>query len=168
MLTTFRLKIWSPVLIIAGLIFFFSSQPYEKQDLKPSILSKADLSFVEKASEDVSFEYAGSQISIESKGTESFVEFFIRKGAHVTIYLLLGFFFMRALRLEGILLFKATVISLLFIASYAASDEIHQHYTGNRTPLVEDVLLDFIGGTVGIILMTLIIIVKKKTSSKAA
>ncbi|OZM56506.1 hypothetical protein CIB95_12090 [Lottiidibacillus patelloidae] len=150
-----RIKLWSPVVIIASVIFFFSSQPYEKQDLKPGILSKVDLSLVEKTADSVSFEYATSEISISRLGVQQFVEFFIRKGAHFFIFALLGLFFYRALLHEGVNVRKAIIYSLLFLAFYATSDEIHQHFTGNRTPLVQDVILDFVGGAFGVFIRSL-------------
>jgi VanZ family protein len=150
-----RLQFWGPVVLIASVIFFFSSQPYEKQDLKPGLLSKVDLSFVEKTADNVSFEYATSEVSINQLGVQKFVEFFIRKGAHLSIFALLGFFFYRALKYEGINTKNSIIFSLIFLAFYATSDEIHQHYTGNRTPLVQDVLLDFIGGTFGVLLRSI-------------
>jgi VanZ family protein len=142
---------WLPVVIWAGMIFYASSQPYEKQDLRPTISDFLDLDFVESLFSTTVFNYAGEEVSIESMGPAHFIEFFIRKGAHFSVYLGLGFLLYRALsiHLNKRLTFTASWILTIL---YAISDEIHQGYTPNRTPLIEDVMIDTVGGFVGITL----------------
>ena len=76
--------------VMMGVLFYSSSQTYEQQSqigLLSNLLKnepfKAQLS-------GVSFIYAGSEVSIEKSGYFSFIEFFIRKGAHFGTYLILG------------------------------------------------------------------------------
>jgi VanZ family protein len=143
---------WVPVILIAGVIFWFSSQPYQKQDVKPFLGDFINENWVENSFQNFKFEYADYQVSVEELGAASFIEFFIRKGAHFGIFFILGFFTCRAL-INTLLQGRSTssfFSSFLFIILYAAQDELHQHFTGNRTPLIQDVLLDCFGGVVGI------------------
>ena len=41
--------------------------------------------------------------------------------------------------------------SLLCVFLYAIADELHQKFTGGRTPLLQDVILDTFGGVMGIL-----------------
>jgi VanZ family protein len=166
-LRLYKLYQWIPVLLIAIGVFYSSSQPYEKQDVRPEIGKYVDLEKVEKNFSDVKLNYAGSEVSVEERGTASFVEFFIRKGAHFTVFFALGFFAFRAIRLNGNNTIKSAIIALFLITSYAAFDETHQNFTENRTPHVEDVMIDIAGGITAIALASIIYRnppVKKKTS----
>ena len=133
------------------LIFYFSSQPYHKQDLKPVLDGVVNIEGLEERLSDYSFSYAGGEVSVEGKGVAGFLEFFIRKGAHFAIFFCLGWFVMAALGLFVKKAMFSAALSALIVTAYAVSDEIHQHFTGNRTPLLEDVLLDTAGGIAGIL-----------------
>jgi VanZ family protein len=147
---------WIPVLLIAIGVFYSSSQPYEKQDVRPEIGKYVNLEKVEKNFSDVKLNYAGSEVSVETRGAASFVEFFIRKGAHFTVFFALGFFAFRAMRLTRYNTIKSAIIALFLVASYAAFDETHQNFTENRTPHMEDVLIDISGGATAILLASII------------
>jgi VanZ family protein len=142
---------WLPVVIWAGMIFYTSSQPYEKQDLRPTISENIDLKFVKTLFSSVDFNYAGEEVSVEKLGTARFIEFFIRKAAHLFAYFGLGFLTYRAinLSLNSRLIFFYSWTSIIL---YAISDEIHQSLTPNRSPHIEDVMIDTVGGLVGITL----------------
>lgn len=129
-----------------GVIFYSSSTPYENQDIKPLMNGLIDFSFLEPVVGWITFTYNHSAVSVEDLGINGFVEFFIRKGAHVTVFFLLSILFFIAfskstdLRKELRLLF-----SLLLSVVYAVLDEIHQGITPNRTPYIGDVFLDSVG-----------------------
>ncbi|KAA0548543.1 VanZ family protein [Bacillus sp. BGMRC 2118] len=144
---------WVPVIVIASIIFWFSDQPYQKQDVKPFLGGFINESWIEESFDWVHFEYAGYEVSTERLGGAAFVEFFIRKGAHFGVFFLLGFFTYRALSLTLLKGRTASnfISSVIFIVVYAVQDEIHQHFTGNRTPLIHDVGVDTFGGIVGIL-----------------
>lgn len=141
---------WLPVLVWAGMIYYASSQPYEKQDLRPTISDFLNLDFVESLFSTTVFNYAGEEISIESMGAAHFIEFFIRKGAHFSVYLGLGFLLYRAFTIHLNNRLTVFLLSWILTIIYAISDEIHQGFTPNRTPLMEDVIIDTVGGLVGI------------------
>lgn len=135
----------------ALLIFYFSSQPYQDQDITPILHDYlSDLHLKEKLSF-VSFMYGGREISTENLGVDTFVEFFIRKAAHLSIFFVWGFLTYTVLTLFMKKHHKVRwLLSVIFVILYAVLDEYHQSRTGNRTPLKMDVVLDTIGGIVGI------------------
>ncbi len=143
---------WLPVVFVASIIFWSSSQPYEKQDIRSNVLSFISADFVITEFSDVSFEYAGKEVSIKALGTAGFVEFFVRKGAHFVVFFFLAYLAYRALRIQGVKVSNAILYSVLFTMIYAISDEIHQSFTENRTPLLNDVVIDSIGGFFGILI----------------
>ncbi|WP_096203284.1 VanZ family protein [Bacillus sp. FJAT-45350] len=143
-----------PLLLWMGLIFFASSQPYERQDLQPAMDEHLSLGWMEAMFSYVSFTYSNTEVSIDNLGVTGFFEFFIRKGAHVFAYFILAILAYRAL--YSINLPKPFLWSFLLVVFYAITDEIHQGFTPNRTPLVEDVVLDSIGGLLGLLLIRLI------------
>ena len=154
--------------VMMGVLFYSSSQTYEQQSqigLLSNLLKnepfKAQLS-------GVSFIYAGSEVSIEKSGYFSFIEFFIRKGAHFGTYLILGSSFFLGLipRMKNFLL--VAFFSWLSATGYAALDEFHQMLTGGRSPLFQDVMLDSSGAFLACILLTIyyLWLNRKKTGKK--
>ena len=74
----------------------------------------------------------------------------VRKGAHFMIYFLLGFSFLSLLKEYSLINRKGIYYSILFVLLYACSDEIHQLFVSGRSGEVIDVLIDTIGGSLGI------------------
>ena len=95
------------------------------------------------------------------------VSFFVRKAAHFSIFMALGFC------VSGIFgkikfLSRNTPITLLFCFLYACSDEFHQSFSPGRAPQVRDVLIDTSGaltGTIAFSLIYAIIIHRKRRKS---
>lgn len=134
--------------VVMLILFLSSSQTYEEQ---------SSLSFLEKwlahepfkqTLSSINFNYGGSEVSIHANGYFQFIEFFIRKGAHLLTYFLLGGSFFLGLypklKIGGLTLFYAWFSA----TGYAAFDEFHQMLTGGRTPLFQDVMLDSVGAFV--------------------
>lgn len=96
------------------------------------------------------------------------MHFYIRKAAHFTIFMTLGFFsFLTASTYKGSDKIKIPVV-LLFCLLYASSDEIHQLFIPGRSGQFRDVCIDFCGsltGTLAALLLTELIrrIIKKKS-----
>ncbi|TVY10487.1 VanZ family protein [Paenibacillus cremeus] len=135
-------------------IFSFSSQSYDQQDLRPWLKDRVPEQVIKEHFSSVKVNYHGSEVSIRKKGVPGFVEFFIRKGAHVFEYALLGLLSARLLwRLLRGRIGLTLLCSLLFCAIYSTSDEVHQIFTPNRTPMATDVLLDSSGAAFGILLL---------------
>lgn len=133
----------------ASLIFFASSQPYTDQDLRP-MLGDFNLAWVERFFGWVSFTYSSSVISVETRGAAGFVEFFIRKGTHVVVFFVLGFLVMVLLGFTRMRLRTSAVLAFICVALFAAIDEYRHLIHPGRTGLIEDVILDCIGGAMGI------------------
>ncbi|WP_239257148.1 VanZ family protein [Listeria ilorinensis] len=138
------------VCLIMVILFTSSSETYEEQSLVP-VLDRllADEPFKEQL-QHISFDYAGKEVSIAADGYSGFIEFFIRKAAHFLTYFGMGALLYAGLRSYFGSRRWCLVISLLLPLLFAASDEFHQSFTGGRTPLVQDVILDFIGATCGV------------------
>ena len=103
-------------------------------------------------------------LSLEEK--EKYIEkydFYIRKAAHLGIYFILGLLTMSTF-LEFDL--KRTLFyAILFVFLYACSDEIHQLFVNERSGQIQDVFLDTLGATLGIILYHIVnqyLVLRKK------
>ncbi|HEY8528665.1 MAG TPA: VanZ family protein [Paenibacillaceae bacterium] len=141
-----------PLLLWMGLIFLMSSQPYERQNLQPLIGEHVPGGFVERLFAWVRFSYGGSEVSVGELGAAGFVEFFVRKAAHVAEYFVLGWLSSRLLRVwlgSGRSVAWRVGIAALFCLFYAVTDEIHQSFTPQRTAHAADVLLDAVSGLLG-------------------
>jgi VanZ family protein len=146
------IRYWLPLLLLVLLIFFSSSQPYEKQDLRPMLARYMNMHMVEYFFSGVVFSYAGKEISVHYLGPAGFIEFFIRKGAHFTTNFIIGFLFFRAWHTHFRHIRSVIIASILGVVLLAIGDEFHQMITPNRTPLVADAVLDSLGGLTGITL----------------
>ncbi|KHE67537.1 VanZ family protein [Halobacillus sp. BBL2006] len=149
-------------LSIMIILFIFSSQPYQEQDLRPTLSQYLPLETIEPLLQPIQFTYHHKVVSIETHGVDGMIEFFIRKGAHFSIYSLLMWTTYLALRQ----FFRKTVWQLLGTAflitvSYAGFDEFHQSLTPNRTPYIGDVFLDSIGALTAGVLISLFYIGKR-------
>ncbi|TDR55538.1 VanZ family protein [Paenilisteria rocourtiae] len=149
------------------ILFVSSSQTYEQQSMTSGLDRLLANKPFEKQLSAISFHYAGSEISIAAKGYSSFVEFFIRKGAHFFSYALMAFSlfigFSAFIKRSWLVVSLSAGIPL----AYAMFDEFHQMLTGGRTPLVQDVILDFVGALFGIFLAYLLVrwLIKKDKAS---
>ena len=90
----------------------------------------------------------------------------IRKGAHVSIYTLVGIFIMSFISTYKIHLKYKFLISILVGLVYASSDEIHQSFIPGRTASIIDVGIDTAGVFLGIISVLIIISVHKALTEK--
>ncbi|MEE1055290.1 MAG: VanZ family protein, partial [Acutalibacteraceae bacterium] len=84
-------------------------------------------------------------------------QFIVRKGAHFTLYALLGIFsFLTFVTYKSIpFKFRFLLISGICLL-YSISDETHQLFISGRSGEVRDVCIDFCGSLLAITLMTLI------------
>lgn len=151
-------NIFLPIILWMAMIFIFSDQPYDRQNIKPELEIVIDhfkedvhptvLSFLLSK---ITISYAGKEINVNTVSEAGLIEFLIRKFSHFFAFFVLGLLIYR-----GFVLFfhsrKLTyfMVSFIIVSIYAATDEYHQMYTENRTPLVQDVFLDMAGGLAGI------------------
>lgn len=76
--------------------------------------------------------------------------FIVRKGAHFTIYLILGFLIMSYFKEIYLVNKKGLLIAFVICFLYACSDEIHQLFVAGRSGEFRDVLIDSMGSIIGI------------------
>lgn len=126
-----------------GVIFYFSHQPGDES----GALSGGVLESLE----------AVLSINLEPYHT------FIRKSAHFIVYFILGVFVVHTLFDFNVKPRQGIIIAILFCLLYAISDEMHQTFIANRSGELRDVIIDTIGASVGIYIMTLINYYKSNT-----
>lgn len=73
-------------------------------------------------------------------------DFFLKKGAHISVYAILFFLTYRAVRNHTTS--KAYLITFILVFLYACSDELHQTFVPGRTGLARDVGYDTLGMSV--------------------
>ncbi|MBT2216081.1 VanZ family protein [Virgibacillus dakarensis] len=161
-------KIWYWLLPLTwmGVIFYASAQPYEKQDMKPFLTNMVDLSFLAPYLDWVSLSYHQSEVSVDVLGVAGFIEFFIRKGAHVTVFFVLMLLFLAAVRKTTSCTFPVSIsLSFTLTVAYAGLDEFHQGFTAGRTPYAGDVVLDSFGAFMALLLLIYVHLLKRKKRS---
>lgn len=143
-------------LAVIATLFVSSSMTYKQQTTVPlleRVLAnepfKAQLSAIH-------FNYAGGPVSIKHSGYFAFIEFFMRKAAHITTYFLIGLFASLGLREFVKPTWMRAILTILSAAGLAAFDEFHQMLTGGRQPSFDDVLLDTIAATVAVVIVLLV------------
>ena len=87
--------------------------------------------------------------------------FYVRKIAHITEYLILGFLMFNLLKQYSVTnIYYAIILCVL----YSCTDEFHQLFINGRSGSFRDVLIDTIGILLGTYLYKILIIKKKKVN----
>lgn len=81
---------------------------------------------------------------------DTYITYPVRKGAHITEYLILGVLVF--LLLSEYKVNKKVIICLFICIMYASLDEIHQLFIDNRTGKITDVLIDTFGILIGVLI----------------
>nr|WP_257793763.1 VanZ family protein [Lacticaseibacillus kribbianus] len=134
-------------MVVIGVLAVSSSMSYNQQSLIPlltRLLPRAPHWLA-----GVRFTYAGTVISVNALGFPAFVEFFIRKAAHFTVFAVFALAVTRGLAARTRRGGWAAVVAVLAALLVAAGDEFHQSLTAGRSPLIQDVVLDTCGALVG-------------------
>lgn len=84
------------------------------------------------------------------------IEYFVRKGAHMTEFAILSILLFVWLGLWEMALFRRSAAAFLTTAVYAASDEFHQLFVAGRSGRISDVLIDSSGALLGVIVFILL------------
>ena len=101
-------------------------------------------------------------LGVDSKAGAETGDFLLRKLAHITEYSLLGLLTQTiriSLKKQGKNI--SIWLPLFCVLAVGVLDEFFQSFS-NRTGVVSDVLLDFIGGIAGVLIATLIFCIVKK------
>ncbi|MGX7417453.1 VanZ family protein [Carnobacterium gallinarum] len=143
-------------IVMMGILFYSSSQPFGKQTVAPYLDKLLVNQPFKELLSGIHFNYAGGgEVSIAAKGYVPFIEFFIRKGAHFGTYFLLGLFWFLGLKNRLYSIGLTAFIAWSLAAGYAAFDEFHQSFTADRTPLFQDVILDSVGALTAVLIAVL-------------
>lgn len=102
----------------------------------------------------------------EQENIISSLQFFVRKSAHASAYMLLGLCLSgAALQLEGVKPVLRAVLGFIIAVLYSISDEIHQLFIPGRSGELRDVLIDSSGAVVGTLIIFVIwILIKNKNA----
>lgn len=122
-------------------IFCFSNQNAKKSQ---SLSDEVAIKTLEIKSEVMKKEITKTEKDNFIKNTRTL----IRKGAHFTIFFLLGILVYLTLKTYNVK--HAILFSILFCFFYACTDEIHQLFVEMRTAQILDVFIDTSGACVGI------------------
>lgn len=152
--------------LIIVILFISSSETYKQQTSIPFLEKYLAGKPFESMLSHISFSYAGADESFNHVGYFKLVEFFIRKTAHFMTYFFMASFIFLGVKNKIKYWRYSGLIAVACAALYAGLDEIHQSFTGGRTPLIQDVLLDTIGATTGVILTILILIYYRHKKAK--
>lgn len=145
----YKVRYELPAMLWAGMIFLFSSQEAEES----SELSSGVLGFI------LGFVEGWLGRSVEGFDQE-FFHFLIRKGAHFSVYLVLGILLAYPLKKRKVKNYGS--ISLLLSVLYAITDEIHQVFVPGRAGQIQDVMIDSCGALVGVVLFVLFVARQRK------
>lgn len=135
-----QIKIIKAILIVIWMIviFNFSNQGGTESSGTSSKVTKIIINVITKDKEE------------PNKQTEECIEKVVRKGAHYTIYTVGGFLIMNYTYSMEKNKKQKILVSLLFGAFYATTDELHQYFVPGRSARLFDVGLDTLGVLTGI------------------
>jgi len=142
--------------LLMAILFYSSGQTYEKQSQVSNIHHWFKSEPFKEALRKIDFWYAGHRVSLKSLGYAKLLEFFLRKGAHFTIFFALATSWYLGLTKKMKSCSLVALISWLSATGYGGLDEFHQLVTGGRSPLIEDVMVDSSGAACAILLILLI------------
>ncbi len=95
--------------------------------------------------------------SEEQQEVISSFQFIVRKTAHFSLYFILGFLaFMSTISYRKLKLKIRALLSYSICLLYAVSDEVHQLFVAGRSGEIRDVLIDFSGAFLAVLILTLL------------
>lgn len=134
------------LLLVMALIFFFSAQPADNSTVQTNFVIDILYSI-----------YKGLFFNSELTVQEFTVALFkpVRKLAHFSEFALLGI--LAYLNINEYRKKNVVILSIVFSALYALTDEIHQIFVPGRACALFDMFIDTCGATFGIILIHLLV-----------
>ena len=144
------------ILFWMGLIFSFSND-------SGTVSTKKSDGFIIRTVETI----IGRELSADEK--EKWVNYLVvpvRKGAHLAVYLVLGVLIFSFVSEFMVINYKSLLLSIGISFLYACSDEIHQLLVPGRSGQVKDVILDTLGASIGIVIISFIMKVIEKRKNK--
>ena len=146
------------IVIMMGLIFFFSSQGYDHSMKTSGIIVEPIEKITEKG-----FSYKmedREKIKSREKEKKPIIQinktkivFFVRKSAHMfnfAILFILVYLFLNEFKFCKM---DTIILALIFCFIYGCSDEIHQIFVSGRTAQFYDVCVDMVGANFGLVIL---------------
>lgn len=145
--------LWILVVVCAGTIFYFSSQPAHDSDNTSEgfIITLIKLFDIRDAFSQSEIE----QIAASLNGP-------IRTLAHFGIYAVLGFLIALLLNEYALIYANMVFYSVLSSFLYACTDEFHQKFVSGRSAQLEDIVTDTLGSLCGAVVALLVLVLVKK------
>lgn len=151
-----------PLIVLIIIIFISSATPYQQQSIVPDLMKWLPGEPLNSILSRIHIPYYGMDISVETRGYYYFLEFLVRKFAHITAFGAIAIAFYIALPKRRL----RYVLSLVVTFFFACIDELHQHFTSGRTASMQDVFLDTFGGILWLTIFVLIARKVKKSPTK--
>lgn len=146
-------KRWLLVIVWMIIIFLFSAQP-------ATASNNLSLGVIDQL---LSFLGFSIDADLELMNT---INFMIRKGAHLFVYLILGGLITNALWSYRLTKGSLLILSCIIGSSFAASDEFHQLFVDGRSGQISDVLLDSLGVVIGVLLVSSLLFSRSALSKR--
>lgn len=143
-----KIVLWCMVAVWMAVIFMFSAQEGETSSKLSGAVTESFITTVNPADG-----------NIEKLLDESYflkIERFVRKFAHLLVYIVLGGLLMGALLCYPMKQSLRMLLAFLLSALYAASDEFHQMFVSARHASVTDVGIDSLGACIGILAVSIV------------
>ncbi|WP_260526354.1 VanZ family protein [Clostridium botulinum] len=142
-------------LMCLGFIFFNSSQDGTESNIRSNTV-------IEKIATDINEDNINIQSILKTHINRKQFNLLIRKYAHGFEFAILSILLFMSLNFFG-LSKRNLIIYILFIVLFSAvMDEFFQLFVPGRNSSVKDIVIDFIGGGVGVLIVTIINRIKCK------
>lgn len=151
-----------PPLIWGLIIALSSSMSYGDQDIRPYLANVGREHWIVEWFGWVRFTYGSSVVSVDYLGPYTFIEFFIRKGAHVVAFAILSFLLYRMFKGMNLRSWVSAIVTLSVSIGFASIDEFRQYFHLDRTGMWQDVVLDTVGAIFGVFISWMVYRKKNK------
>jgi VanZ family protein len=135
---------WGLVFLWCGLIYFFTESPAFTGENTAKVIEYIA-------------QYLGLEITNQKDAGVFSWNFMIRKFAHLSVFGVLAFLVWKAMNPHRF----AYIIAWSFATVYAATDEWHQSFQPDRSPMVSDVMIDSAGAALALLLIRLYLRLKR-------
>ena len=155
-----RVACFTLSLLIMVFIFSMSAQDAETSSNTSGGLIESVIRFFDKGFAELS--------QIEQEEYVGKFQFIVRKLAHFSVYLALGFTFSAGMQtFVKLRVFVRTLFAFIIGVFYAILDEIHQNFVPGRSCELRDMLIDSTGILIGSLFIMALFLLIKRIKNKA-
>lgn len=145
------------IITLCAIIFCFSNQPADESDNT----SGGFIKFILEINP-----FTANLEEAEKLELQESLSHIIRKGAHFSIYALLGLLLMAYIDTYDLELKSKSLISFILGVTYAITDEVHQYFVPDRSCEFRDVCIDGSGVLFGVILVYAVLLISNKIKKR--